>query len=1589
MKYSHIFTSLLFLLITSMTISTQAQTRIYVDQDAPDPGHDGTSWDNAFTTLAEALKNAGTGDTVWVAEGVYKPEYTREGSWAIASFLATFSLPNHIVLLGGFSGTETADTQRDWRANPCILSGDIGVADQRDDNVCHVIFNPDTAFVDGFIIQDGYGEAHNVDYDYGAGIYNDGKLIINDCIIRDNYCRYGGGVFCNDDSYLEMNRCLVYGNEAFYDGLGGSGESGGIGLQNINYALINQSTIYGNSAIWGDYGIKTFGTTPAIVNSSIIWEDAFLNTTISYSCSQGITGASNIDADPQLSDPEVGDLSLQRGSPCINTGDIGHPDDPDGTRADIGAEIYEHDTIDFGIMSFDHWTDGFTTGLQDVTVTLKSFGTETITDATIGWEIDGVEQTGFNWTGSLGLYEEKDSIVIGTFDFSHEYHTLEAWVLDPNGKTDEYPENDTLEATKFACDSALNNSYVLGTTGTYPTFNDALDALCNCGISGPTTFLVEDGVYNEQVRIREIEGAGPMDSIVFRSQSGDSSQVVLSYTPVDQSKPYTLRLDSADYITFQGMTIESRDSAWGHAIEIGNGAIGNNLLNNVITGDTLTDKLLYLDYTDSTVYGLNILNNHFLLGRYAILLHADFSNKRMKGIRIENNLIEDYYNGAISLEHAIAPLIKDNVIRCNLTESALSHLIRLHFVSDRAIISGNIISRANSSNNSDAILFTSSGSTTGNEMLIFNNSISIKNGRYCFASFTGGEMKIYNNTFLSYGLGGTPFYVNNNSYEIFNNSFVNLTGGIVANYGFTPPPTSDYNNYYTNGDILIQNGTVKPGTLQEWIDASGEDQHSVSSISGFFGEDDLHTLSADLDSAGTPLPEVLVDFDGEARNATHPDIGADEYDYPGAMRGDFIVGSSDTADFKSVLGALNALYMLHVDSITNLYLEPGDYEEQLQINAIPGATKDLPVNFLSFSGDSSDTRITYHGQQNIYNNYIVHLKGARYTHFRNLGFRTDNVSNYQGLILLTDSCVDISFTGNNLFAPERYWTLYSKLISSTDYRNTGLAFSGNHFRNGINGINIIADHLHFHKSLVISDNVFINQVDDAIGLSRVNGPLMYRNRVYTLPGYSGGGGAARGISIVNAYKDELYKPMIFNNIIHLQGDAPGYPLYISGSDSIMILHNTIYTSNSPLKIENSSSIIANNILNSVARNTPVVVDDTANLEMIYNAYYIDDMFEWEVAFDRMDSTSVEAKPMFLDLDGLVPSSPFLNNSGKYFEEANYDINGVSRLGDTDMGSTNFEAIYKVPFNDTSACFGSTIVLDAGEGFDSYNWSNDSVEQTFTVVPELFVPGQKSFYITSSFRGNEYEDTVRVWLSLPVVDLGADISNCADDTAYLDAGPGFKWYDWNGSSQDGQQIFKTTVSVYTDNNWPVTVTDSFGCTATDTVLVHYKMLPQYIGIVQALSGSGAYMEANASNDVIQYQWYTGGEPINGATANVYVASTDGYYSVEGTTAEGCSLLSDSARVLGVWVDDTYRDSPGLFSIYPNPGESIVYLKFNASSPFSELSVIDVNGRTVLSREDNLLNPGDEIELNLSNLSPGIYNICMKTETKTENRKLILK
>jgi predicted outer membrane repeat protein len=156
-----------------LTVSTAHAQVIYVNASATG-ANDGTTWDNAFTNLQNALTKSVAGNQIWVAKGIYKPaiKVDIDGNGVLENREVTFQIKSGVKLYGGFAGGEAALEDRDWKVNFTILSGDIDNNDLNADanfiaentnqiignNAYHVVTTKNvtvSTLVDGVIITGG------------------------------------------------------------------------------------------------------------------------------------------------------------------------------------------------------------------------------------------------------------------------------------------------------------------------------------------------------------------------------------------------------------------------------------------------------------------------------------------------------------------------------------------------------------------------------------------------------------------------------------------------------------------------------------------------------------------------------------------------------------------------------------------------------------------------------------------------------------------------------------------------------------------------------------------------------------------------------------------------------------------------------------------------------------------------------------------------------------------------------------------------------------------------------------------------------------------------------------------------------------------------------------------------------------------------------------------------------------------------------------------------------------------------------------------------------------------------------------------
>ncbi len=187
--------------VIALLCANQLTAQTYVKSDASG-ANDGSSWTDAYTDLSDALSNSAPNDEIWVAAGTYKP------GGATPSTVSFFTFPHDLSLYGGFTGTESMLSERDWETNETILSGDHLDNDVdndwdnfKDDNSRHVMWLTDTvttaSTVDGFTIRNGNTEPGSASGNdrRGGGILTYGAPAIRNCMFTQNYGYFGGALY--------------------------------------------------------------------------------------------------------------------------------------------------------------------------------------------------------------------------------------------------------------------------------------------------------------------------------------------------------------------------------------------------------------------------------------------------------------------------------------------------------------------------------------------------------------------------------------------------------------------------------------------------------------------------------------------------------------------------------------------------------------------------------------------------------------------------------------------------------------------------------------------------------------------------------------------------------------------------------------------------------------------------------------------------------------------------------------------------------------------------------------------------------------------------------------------------------------------------------------------------------------------------------------------------------------------------------------------------------------------------------------------------------------------------------------------------
>jgi hypothetical protein len=354
--------------------------------------------------------------------------------------------------------------------------------------------------------------------------------------------------------------------------------------------------------------------------------------------------------------------------------------------------------------------------------------------------------------------------------------------------------------------------------------------------------------------------------------------------------------------------------------------------------------------------------------------------------------------------------------------------------------------------------------------------------------------------------------------------------------------------------------------------------------------------------------------------------------------------------------------------------------------------------------------------------------------------------------------------------------------------------------------------------------------------------------------------------------------------------------------------------------------------------------------------------------------------------GTVQGSPV--GTGPSFTPADNVGVHVYHVTQTVGGCTGPSAMVSVTVNpfpvadagqDVTICQGSGATLN-GSGGMTYLWSpSTGLSQTDVADPVASPESETTYTLTASNNGCDATATMTVSVNpTPLAPTaGTDAAYCSGD-AVTDltaegAGGDLTWYsDAAMTVQTGAGTAFTPSAEVGVHSYFVTET-SGGCesiSAAVTVTVH--ALPD-AGFTAANSGLTVFFSPFVPG-LSSYDWQFGDDNGSDQPSPQHLYEADGTYTVTLTVgdANGCiGTYSQEIEVTGVGIHGL-ASSLGRVTIFPNPTDGVLHVRFDRGQERVTLRVNDMYGRTVHERA---LQPTDQHLIDMGGLAAGVYHLVL--------------
>jgi parallel beta-helix repeat protein len=928
----------------------------------------------------------------------------------------------------------------------------------------------------------------------------------------------------------------------------------------------------------------------------------------------------------------------------------------------------------------------------------------------------------------------------------------------------------------------LSGTYTIGIGGDFSTFSEAADSLYSQGVSAAIVFEALSGDYNEHFIINHVSGVSSENTITFKSQAGNTDSVLIFYQAQENDSNYVVKLNNVQYVTFKDMTFRATGEPYhGIIFDLEDYSANITIMDNVLDGIPANDAsagrtIIFGD--ERHLDNIHIEGNTFYEGSYGVFLEG-WNDTFIYGTEIiGNTFIQNGYSGVYT-NWNYAPKINYNTVE------AKSYGIRVNGDYGAGQYSYN---RIISENWGMLIHHIGEGIPRA---VISNNFISIgKNGNYGITIQNSNNIDIYYNSVyvMSNSRTSSAFYAAYASYltnvNIRNNNFANLNCGYALYIGTQDVVNLlDHNNLYTAGNYIAVWDNDKIIDLNELQKISGKNSNSLSVYPHYASYNDLHTSAAWLDGKGVPLVDFTVDIEGETRDETAPDIGADEFTPDPSTTtplsaGTYTIGAS--GDYPDFYSAVRDAVMKGISVPTTYNVISGSYTEQIDFISVPGANSQNRITFQSQSGNPQDVEISFAATL-LDSNYVMRFYGADFITLQNLTVTADGdpyarvVDFYHGadsIEIKNNVLNSIVDSGNDsrqavIAADDSYYRsriiegntlnrgtfgVFMRREQNNDELPLGAQILNNKiYENGYSGI-----HLQFYDSPVINNNI-INASSKGIQALTCDGALKIQKNKINVQ-YSD------GIYLSSCTATEEYKGLITNNFIYVGGSGSAIGIYMNNSPYQAILNNSVNITSSYAQAKafyisstssTSATIINNIFMNSGGGYAYYITTPSTVSGSDYNDLYTTGsvLARWDgdratlsdlQTASGMDANSVSVDPLFASATNLHANAAGVDSTGVSLAAVPDDIDGDTRdLSFPDIGADEFIFGFNYPPVITSEP--DTIAYYAGELYEyqvtATDNNGDVLLYSLTTAPNWLSINDSTGLITGEPLSADVGDTV--------------------------------------------------------------------------------------------------------------------------------------------------------------------------------------------------------------------------------------------------------